>query len=116
MGLVDLGQQFLCAYGAGDLVEIGVGLCHLGGHDGRVFQFKLLIWLHWNGISTSFAGIESLTAAIIGVPVAFAATIGISYLKPETSEEFKDLTDEIRIPDGETIHDYKERIITGRGL
>ena len=76
----------------------------------------LLILMHWSGLSTSFAGIESLYAAMIGVPVAFATTIALSYVRPETSGEFEELTDEIRIPDGETIHDYKERIISGQAL
>ncbi|MCF6200399.1 MAG: hypothetical protein L3J67_13640, partial [Hyphomicrobiaceae bacterium] len=80
------------------------------------FSSNFLIWLHWSGISPSFAGIDSLTSAILGVPIAFIATIALSYLKPEETGEIKELMDEIRIPDGETIHDYKERIMTGRGL
>ena len=80
------------------------------------FSSNFLIWLHWSGLSSSFAGIDSLTSAILGVPVAFAVTIALSYLKPEISLENNGLMDEIRIPDGETIHDYKERIMTGRGF
>jgi len=80
------------------------------------FSSNFLIWLHWSGLSSSFAGIDSLTSAILGVPVAFAVTIALSYLKPEISLENNELMDEIRIPDGETIHDYKERIMTGRGF
>ena len=76
----------------------------------------MIIFLHWSGGSTSFLGIESLTSAIAGVPVSFATIVAISYLKPETTNAFTDVADEIRIPDGETIHDYKERLIAGRGL
>lgn len=76
----------------------------------------LITALHWVGLTTSFLGIESLTSAIAGVPVAFAVIIAITYLRPESAEEFTGLADEIRIPDGETIHDYKERLTKGRGI
>ena len=76
----------------------------------------LLILAHWSGLATSILGIESLTAAIAGVPVSFAAIIAITTLMPETIDEFKHLADEIRIPDGETIHDYRERLVSGRGV
>ncbi len=75
----------------------------------------LMTMAHWSGLATSILGIESLTSAIAGVPVAFLVTIGITYLQPETAEELKTLADEIRIPDGETIHDYTERLVKGRG-
>ncbi len=76
----------------------------------------MIVLLHWSGLSDSFLGIDSLTAAIAGVPVSFAAIIAITRLKPQDAEEMGQLADEIRIPDGETIHDYKERILTGRGI
>ncbi len=80
------------------------------------FSISMLMTMaHWSGLTTSILGIESLTSAIAGVPVAFAVIIGITYLHPETVEELKDLADEIRIPDGETIHDYTERLVKGRG-
>ena len=73
-----------------------------------------ITFLHWSGLTTNVLGIESLTSAIAGVPVAFAVIVGITYLYPESSEEATDLADEIRIPDGETIRDYVERLIKGR--
>lgn len=91
----------------------------LGLWLGMVLGFStsmLITLLHWSGITTSVLGIESLTSAIAGVPVAFATIVAISYLRSETVDEFTELTDEIRIPDGETIHDYKERLFTSRGL
>lgn len=71
--------------------------------------------LHWSGAATSLFGIESLTSAIAGVPISFAAIIVLTHLKRETVGEFIELAEEIRIPDGETIHDYKERLVSGRG-
>jgi hypothetical protein len=47
--------------------------------------------------------------------VSFAVTVAVTYLKAETVNDLAELADEIRIPDGETIHDYRERLITGRG-
>ncbi len=74
----------------------------------------LVILMHWSGISSSFLGVESLTSAIIGVPVSFLVITGLTFLKPEKVDEFFELAEEIRIPDGETIHDYRQRIIVGR--
>ena len=94
-----------------DVSRFGIWVGMLAG-----FATSLMITaLHWFGLSTSFLGIDSLTSAIAGVPVAFGVIIAITYLRPEAAQEFTDLADEIRIPDGETIHDYKERLVRGRG-
>lgn len=75
-----------------------------------------VILLNWTGVATSVLGVEHLTAAILGVPVSFATIIGINYLRPAPTGSGGETLDEIRIPDGETLYDYKERVISGRGF
>lgn len=75
-----------------------------------------IILLHWLGVSNSFLGIESLTAAIAGVPVGIAAAVGVSMAWPNNNEQQNEMLDEIRVPDGETLHDYETRLISGRGF
>jgi cation/acetate symporter len=76
----------------------------------------LVILLSWFGIADSFLGISNLTAAIVGVPVAFAAAAAVAYRQRDVSPVVSEVLDEIRIPDGETVYDYKERLVSGRGF
>ena len=94
-----------------DVSRYGIWIGMVAGFATSLF----ITGLHWSGLMTSILGIESVTSAIAGVPVSFAVIIAITYIHPETVEELKELADEIRIPDGETIHDYKERLVRGRG-
>jgi cation/acetate symporter len=87
----------------------------MGMISGFVVSMSMIL-LHWSDVMTKLLGIESLTSAIVGVPVSFAAIVAVTYLRPELSDVSSELSDEIRIPDGETIHEYRERIMTGRGL
>ncbi len=95
------------------------GVSRFGIWAGMIMGFAIsmmMTLLHWSGMATSILGVESLTSSILAVPLSFATIIAITYLRPDTQEKSNDLTDEIRIPDGETIHDYKERLMSGRGV
>jgi cation/acetate symporter len=76
----------------------------------------LVVLLGWLGIADSFLGISNLTAAVLGVPVGFAAAAAVAYRQRAVSPVVSEVLDEIRIPDGETVYDYKERLVSGRGF
>ena len=90
-------------------LEYGLGMVSWFCHEFDAYSRCL----HWGGVSPPvFLGIESLTSAIAGVPVAFRSYYcrDLSEARDRTWTISQILSEEIRIPDGETIHDYHERL------
>lgn len=53
----------------------------------------------------SWFGLDGSAAAIFGVPIGFAVSVGVSLLTPEPSEDVQSMVDEVRIPRGRTYMD-----------
>lgn len=53
----------------------------------------------------SWFGLDGSAAAIFGVPLGFAVSVGVSLLTPEPSEDVQSMVDEVRIPRGRTYMD-----------
>jgi len=77
-----------------------------GATAGLIFGFGVtaayMILVAQDLLSTQFMG--SLTAGLIGLPVAFAATIVVSLLSPRPDEMTSEIAGEVRSPGGETLH------------
>jgi cation/acetate symporter len=50
-------------------------------------------------------GVPSPIAGILGLPLSFAAAIGISILRPGASRHALEIVRDIRVPGGEIIYD-----------
>lgn len=59
-------------------------------------------------------GVDSIIAAVFGVPAACLATISISYLTPAPPKHVRDLADEIMSPGGEALFDRMQRSASQR--
>lgn len=59
-------------------------------------------------------GVDTLTAAVIGVPVAFAATVIVSLVTSAPGEFVIEIAEDMRVPGGETVHARLLRL-SGRG-
>jgi cation/acetate symporter len=67
-----------------------------------------LFYLLWTHPTMGFAqpewfGIKNISAAILGLPVAFIVTFVVSKMTPEPSQEMQDFVTSIRIPKGKTL-------------
>ena len=84
------------------------GTSGVGALIGMVAGFgaaATLIVLAEIGGDGTFLGISSLLAAVIGVPIGFAATIGASILFGAPSQAHHRLVDTIRDPSGDALYD-----------
>ncbi len=88
-----------------------------GTWSGFLVTSGYILGVEWDYTPLIF-GIDSLVAAIIGMPVSFLVTIAVSLLIPQQDEELqKDLDeqlDETRVAAGETVHDRYLRILARR--
>ena len=67
-----------------------------------------LFYLLWTHPTMGFAqpewfGIKNISAAILGLPVAFIVTYVVSKMTPEPSQEMQDFVTSIRIPKGKPL-------------
>lgn len=63
--------------------------------------------------SGGWFGVSNLVAGVYGVPAGIAFGIGVSYLTGAPSDATLAMSDEIRDPSGETIHDRAVRLSSG---
>jgi Na+(H+)/acetate symporter ActP len=49
-------------------------------------------------------GVDGLTAGILGMPVSVLGAVTGSLLSPRPDQATLDIVDEMRIPNGETVH------------
>ncbi len=68
-----------------------------------------ILLVEWGGGSPLF-GLSSLLAGTLGIPVGFAAGVGVSSLTPEPSDEVSSVAREVRDPTGETMLDRAVRL------
>jgi cation/acetate symporter len=59
-------------------------------------------------------GVSGMTAAVIGVPASWAVAMGVSLVTPRCDERIEELTDELRLPGGETLHARLTRLAVRR--
>ncbi|MBI4725392.1 MAG: hypothetical protein HY765_10570, partial [Rhodomicrobium sp.] len=85
------------------------GLSSAGAAAGMVSGFTVTA-LYLNQGGTPLFGIDSLTAAAIGVPVSFAAATAVSLFLKAPDEHALEAVDELRIPAGETLQSRMIRL------
>jgi cation/acetate symporter len=54
--------------------------------------------------------LPSVLAAAVGLPLAFAATIGVSLMTPAPGKHVLDMLRDVRVPGGETLYDREMRL------
>lgn len=84
------------------------GTSGIGALAGMLAGFGIaatLIVLAELGNDSTFLGLSSLLAAVIGVPIGFAVTIGVSLMFGAPSEAHSRLVDTIRDPSGDALYD-----------
>lgn len=84
-----------------------------GAIAGMVAGFSITAF-YLNAGGTALFGVDSLTAAAIGLPVSLVAAIIVSVVTPPSDSYALEAVDELRVPAGETLQSRMQRL-TARG-